>query len=149
MGHLTAAIKTKQAELQTRKKEKLDFHDGVSKACAKLATAIRGTVGRVRTEIAAAKAQLSIHEKAMAQIQKDIADLRHQISCAKKAMKAIKGPISEAFSAALAVLGIKLTTYFSGEFVGPQISKLAADDCYKTILTHLFTHAATVGASSG
>ena len=137
INNLKAAIKTQQAHIQNLKKQKLDLHDNHSKARSKLANAIRGTVGQIRAEIAAAHNQITQQDKSIAQVQKEIADKRSQISSANKALKSIKGPMTEAYEEALCVLGIKLTTYFAGEFVGPQISKLAENQCYQVIFTHL------------
>ena len=74
INNLKAAIKTQQAHIQNWKKQKLDLHDNHSKARSKLANAIRGTVGQIRAEIAAAHNQITQQDKSIAQVQKEIAD---------------------------------------------------------------------------
>jgi len=116
---------------------KQDLQGGVSKARAKLHNAKRGTVGAIRTEISVAQTEFNVQEREQIAKQTQLKQKQDCIKQLKVQMKEMDGPIANAFDEALRTLNIQLTIYFSGEFVGPQISKLAHGDCWKGITEHL------------
>ena len=126
-------LKQLRGELKAGDKRKQDLQAGVSKARAKLQNAQRGTVGAIRREIALALTSLNEQEKMQVDVQKNLKQKQEALNQLKLQMKEMDGPIAKAFDEGLRTLNIQLTIYFSGEFVGPQISKLAHADCWKGI----------------
>ena len=53
-------------------------------------------------------------------------------------IKQLVGPMSRTLRTALRAIGIELTVYWSGAFVGPQIAKLMDRDRYKFTTDNLF-----------
>ena len=130
-------IKELQAELKASALRKQDLQADVSKARAMLQNAKRGTVGAVRKGISQASSALNDLNRQEAALSTQIKQNQERIKKLKLQMKEMDGPASKAFDEALRVLNIQLTIYFSGEFVGPQISKLAQDHCWKGVTDHV------------
>ena len=136
-NQICTEIQELRAQLKAGALRKQDLQAGVSKARAKLHNAKRGTVGAIRTEISVAQTELNVQEREQIAKQTQLKQKQDCIKQLKVQMKEMDGPIANAFDEALRTLNIQLTIYFSGEFVGPQISKLAHGDCWRGITEHL------------
>ena len=84
----------------------------------------------VHVKIKGIQAQIRKTNKDMKNAKEEITRLRASIQKIEGEIKNLAGPMSQGIRSALRALGIELTIYWSGTFVGPQISKLMPKDSF-------------------
>ena len=84
-------------------------------------------------------------ERELCTLEAEIKQTKAKIAEVTKEVKELKGPISVAIRNALRAIGIELTIYWAGTFVGSQIAKLADWDRYKILLEAIEWTLATLG----
>ena len=84
----------------------------------------------LRAEIKGTEKQITEIKKKIIIITADIKQLQQSVKKITAKIKELAGPMSNAVRSALRGLGIELTVYWSGQFVGPQIAKLMSKEAY-------------------
>ena len=97
----------------------------------------RGIISKVRTEIKHVDAQIRENERRTQVTRASIGKLQISIKKITEEIRHLAGPMSRMLRTVLRALGVELTIYWAGTFVGPQIAKLMDQDKYKYILENL------------
>ena len=84
----------------------------------------------MRAEIKHTEKRIAEVKKQILKIKVDIKQLQQSVKKITAKIKELAGPMSNAIRSALRALGIELTVYWSGQFVGPQIAKLMSKEAY-------------------
>ena len=90
--------------------------------------------GKLTKEVKEAQRDVKKVERELCTLEAEIKQTKAKIAEVTKEVKELKGPISVAIRNALRAIGIELTIYWAGTFVGSQIAKLADWDRYKILL---------------
>ena len=103
---------------------------------------LKGSRGNVVTkalhaEIKGTEKQITEIKKKIIIITADIKQLQQSVKKITAKIKELAGPMSNAVRSALRGLGIELTVYWSGQFVGPQIAKLMSKEAYREFFGQL------------
>jgi len=91
----------------------------------------------LRAEIKGTEKQITEVKKKIIRITADIKQLQQSVKKITAKIKELAGPMSNAVRSALRGLGIELTVYWSGQFVGPQIAKLMSKEAYREFFGQL------------
>ena len=91
----------------------------------------------LRAEIKGTEKQITEIKKKIIIITADIKQLQQSVKKITAKIKELAGPMSNAVRSALRGLGIELTVYWSGQFVGPQIAKLMSKEAYREFFGQL------------
>ena len=90
--------------------------------------------GKLTKEMKEATKNLKSVEKKQKKVEVDIRATKARIKQLANEVKELSGPVSAAIRRTLRELGIELTIYWAGTFVGPQIDKLRDRSRYTFIL---------------
>jgi hypothetical protein len=101
--------------------------------------------GKLTKEVKEAQRDVKKVERELRTLEAEIKQTKAKIAEVTKEVKELKGPISVAIRNALREIGIELTIYWAGTFVGSQIAKLADWDRYKILLEAIEWTLATLG----
>jgi hypothetical protein len=88
-------------------------------------------------EIKEANKEIKTTEKSIGNLESQLKKMKAEVKQLSSAILDLSGPTSHCMRKMLREIGIELTIYWSGTFVGPHIGKLADRDRYKLILDEL------------
>ena len=91
----------------------------------------------LHAEIKGTEKQITEVKRKITRITADIKQLQQSVKKITAKIKELAGPMSNAVRSALRGLGIELTVYWSGQFVGPQIAKLMSKEAYREFFGQL------------
>ena len=91
----------------------------------------------MRKEISNVDSQIRATNKQLKQVKEQKAKMEKGRKKITAEIKDLIGPMSRTLRSSVPQLGIELTVYWAGQFVGPQITKLLDQERYKFVLENL------------
>ena len=131
IAQLEQVIVTKSGALVTLKCKYKECKTHLANLNAYMRSLIAKRFGKLTKEVKEAQRDVKKVERELCTLEAEIKQTKAKIA---KEVKELKGPISVAIRNALREIGIELTIYWAGTFVGSQIAKLADWDRYKILL---------------
>ena len=134
IAQLEQVIVTKSGALATLKCKHEECKTHLANLNAYLCSLIAKRLGKLTKEVKEAQRDVKKVERELCTLEAEIKQTKAKIAEVTKEVKELKGPISVTIRNALREIGIELTIYWAGTFVGPQIAKLTDWDRYKILL---------------
>ena len=113
-------------------------HANLSTYLQKLQKGVR--FPKLRESIKEAQSDIRKNGKQQQEVKNEIQQLKTYVAKLESKIKELAGPMSICVCQALRDLGVELSVYWSGAFVGPQIAKLMDQGRYMYIFVKLRKH---------
>ena len=122
-----ATITVLKDELASLRSEKTSLINYLNKLCE------QGLKTRLKEEVKEVNQKLKVTTKQIDCASSKIKQLKTSVSRIESEIQELQGPMMKMLRTVLRKLGIELTVYWAGTFVGPQIAKLMHESRYKKL----------------